>query len=196
LAAAAPKVKAILRRRCGFRYRRRRLPHRSCRVLSRRRDNFSLCNRKRRRDRFWRWHRRRRCKCRFQPDLIFCFNRFFNCLGLWHKRLILPRPCRVRRKVGCLYNNRVHQLLEVVRPFRRRRLARFTRSDSFWFRALWCNAGGHRLFFNTRRLLRVRPETLRRITEFSEHESDGGELEEGELEEGERVAVEVFPVPG
>jgi PAS domain S-box-containing protein len=39
--------------------------------------------------------------------------------------------------------------------------------------------------------LRVRPETLRRITEFSEHESDGGELEEGE-----RVAVEVFPVPG
>jgi hypothetical protein len=41
------------------------------------------------------------------------------------------------------------------------------------------------------RSLRVRPETLRRITEFSEHESDGGELEEGE-----RVAVEVFPVPG
>jgi membrane fusion protein (multidrug efflux system) len=40
-------------------------------------------------------------------------------------------------------------------------------------------------------ILRVRPETLRRITEFSEHESDGGELEEGE-----RVAVEVFPVPG
>ncbi|MFT6582506.1 MAG: hypothetical protein ACJAU6_002952, partial [Alphaproteobacteria bacterium] len=26
-------------------------------------------------------------------------------------------------------------------------------------------------------ILRVRPETLRRITEFSEHESDGGELE-------------------
>ncbi len=39
--------------------------------------------------------------------------------------------------------------------------------------------------------LRVRPKTLRVITEFSEHEADGGELEEGE-----RVAVEVFPVPG
>ena len=40
-------------------------------------------------------------------------------------------------------------------------------------------------------LLRVRPETLWRITEFSEHESNGRELDEGE-----RVAVEVLPVLG
>ena len=42
-----------------------------------------------------------------------------------------------------------------------------------------------------RKLLRVRPETLWRITEFSEHESNGRELDEGE-----RVAVEVLPVLG
>ena len=42
-----------------------------------------------------------------------------------------------------------------------------------------------------RKFLRVRPETLCRITEFSEHESNGRELDEGE-----RVAVEVFPVLG
>ena len=42
-----------------------------------------------------------------------------------------------------------------------------------------------------RDLLRVRPETLCRITEFSEHESNGRELDEGE-----RVAVEVLPVLG
>ena len=42
-----------------------------------------------------------------------------------------------------------------------------------------------------RRQLRVRPETLCRITEFSEHESNGRELDEGE-----RVAVEVLPVLG
>ena len=42
-----------------------------------------------------------------------------------------------------------------------------------------------------RRHLRVRPETLCRITEFSEHESNGRELDEGE-----RVAVEVLPVLG
>ena len=41
------------------------------------------------------------------------------------------------------------------------------------------------------RQLRVRPETLCRITEFSEHESNGRELDEGE-----RVAVEVLPVLG
>ena len=41
------------------------------------------------------------------------------------------------------------------------------------------------------RVLRVRPETLCRITEFSEHESNGRELDEGE-----RVAVEVLPVLG
>ena len=41
------------------------------------------------------------------------------------------------------------------------------------------------------RCLRVRPETLCRITEFSEHESNGRELDEGE-----RVAVEVLPVLG
>ena len=41
------------------------------------------------------------------------------------------------------------------------------------------------------RFLRVRPETLCRITEFSEHESNGRELDEGE-----RVAVEVLPVLG
>ena len=40
-------------------------------------------------------------------------------------------------------------------------------------------------------MLRVRPETLCRITEFSEHESNGRELDEGE-----RVAVEVLPVLG
>ena len=39
--------------------------------------------------------------------------------------------------------------------------------------------------------LRVRPETLCRITEFSEHELNGRELDEGE-----RVAVEVLPVLG
>ena len=43
----------------------------------------------------------------------------------------------------------------------------------------------------TRAPLRVRPETLCRITEFSEHESNGRELDEGE-----RVAVEVLPVLG
>ena len=43
----------------------------------------------------------------------------------------------------------------------------------------------------THLLLRVRPETLCRITEFSEHESNGRELDEGE-----RVAVEVLPVLG
>ena len=41
------------------------------------------------------------------------------------------------------------------------------------------------------KILRVRPETLCRITEFSEHESNGRELDEGE-----RVAVEVLPVLG
>ena len=45
--------------------------------------------------------------------------------------------------------------------------------------------------FITWNLLRVRPETLCRITEFSEHESNGRELDEGE-----RVAVEVLPVLG
>ena len=44
---------------------------------------------------------------------------------------------------------------------------------------------------NIAHLLRVRPETLCRITEFSEHESNGRELDEGE-----RVAVEVLPVLG
>ena len=39
--------------------------------------------------------------------------------------------------------------------------------------------------------LRVCPETLSRITEFSEHESNGRELDEGE-----RVVVEVLPVLG
>ena len=43
----------------------------------------------------------------------------------------------------------------------------------------------------TSTVLRVRPETLCRITEFSEHESNGRELDEGE-----RVAVEVLPVLG
>ena len=46
-------------------------------------------------------------------------------------------------------------------------------------------------FFYTLASLRVRPETLCRITEFSEHESNGRELDEGE-----RVAVEVLPVLG
>ena len=41
------------------------------------------------------------------------------------------------------------------------------------------------------KFLSVRPETLCRITEFSEHESNGRELDEGE-----RVAVEVLPVLG
>ena len=42
-----------------------------------------------------------------------------------------------------------------------------------------------------KKIFRVRPETLCRITEFSEHESNGRELDEGE-----RVAVEVLPVLG
>ena len=45
--------------------------------------------------------------------------------------------------------------------------------------------------FGLGRAFRVRPETLCRITEFSEHESNGRELDEGE-----RVAVEVLPVLG
>ena len=50
----------------------------------------------------------------------------------------------------------------------------------------------HYFSYNFERLgLRVRPETLCRITEFSEHESNGRELDEGE-----RVAVEVLPVLG
>ena len=44
---------------------------------------------------------------------------------------------------------------------------------------------------SSKKWLRVRPETLCRITEFSEHESNGRELDEGE-----RVAVEVLPVLG
>jgi len=40
-------------------------------------------------------------------------------------------------------------------------------------------------------LLRVRPGTLSGVAEFSEHEADGGELEEGE-----RGSVEVLPVLG
>ena len=40
-------------------------------------------------------------------------------------------------------------------------------------------------------MVRVRPETSLGITEFSEHESDGGEAQEGEC-----VTVEVFPVFG
>ena len=48
-----------------------------------------------------------------------------------------------------------------------------------------------RLCRKGRASLRVRPETLCRITEFSEHESNGRELDEGE-----RVAVEVLPVLG
>ena len=50
------------------------------------------------------------------------------------------------------------------------------------------NAATH---FNVWADLRVRPGTLCRITEFSEHESNGRELDEGE-----RVAVEVLPVLG
>ena len=48
-----------------------------------------------------------------------------------------------------------------------------------------------RIFRIESEVLRVRPETLCRITEFSEHESNGRELDEGE-----RVAVEVLPVLG
>ena len=40
-------------------------------------------------------------------------------------------------------------------------------------------------------ILSVRPQTLSRIAEFSQHKADGSELEEGE-----RVAIEVFPVFG
>ena len=53
----------------------------------------------------------------------------------------------------------------------------------------WRSAGG--CAAKLRNWLRVRPETLCRITEFSEHESNGRELDEGE-----RVAVEVLPVLG
>ena len=48
-----------------------------------------------------------------------------------------------------------------------------------------------KLLADIEKVLRVRPETLCRITEFSEHESNGRELDEGE-----RVAVEVLPVLG
>ena len=61
--------------------------------------------------------------------------------------------------------------------------------------ANWINDGVQRGSINdmitVSILLRVRPETLCRITEFSEHESNGRELDEGE-----RVAVEVLPVLG
>ena len=57
-----------------------------------------------------------------------------------------------------------------------------TEADTFAVFAKETGAGGG---------LRVRPETLCRITEFSEHESNGRELDEGE-----RVAVEVLPVLG
>ena len=53
------------------------------------------------------------------------------------------------------------------------------------------NASGPPAARSKRQRLRVRPETLCRITEFSEHESNGRELDEGE-----RVAVEVLPVLG
>ena len=43
--------------------------------------------------------------------------------------------------------------------------------------------------YKSLRSLRVCPETSRGITEFSEHQADGGEAEEGE-----GVSVEVFPV--
>lgn len=48
--------------------------------------------------------------------------------------------------------------------------------------AMWSTAG---------QALRVRPETLSGITEFSEHEADGGEAQEGEC-----ATVEIFPVFG
>ena len=41
------------------------------------------------------------------------------------------------------------------------------------------------------RLLRVRLKTSSRIAELSQHEADGGELQEGEA-----AAVEIFPVLG
>jgi hypothetical protein len=54
------------------------------------------------------------------------------------------------------------------------------------WRWLWCWTGGREA-----RRLRVRPETLSRITEFSEHKPDGSEAEEGE-----GVVVETFPILG
>ena len=65
-----------------------------------------------------------------------------------------------------------------------------TRLGSWPLALLWVRPGSRR----RRRCgscLRVRPETLCRITEFSEHESNGRELDEGE-----RVAVEVLLVLG
>jgi hypothetical protein len=43
----------------------------------------------------------------------------------------------------------------------------------------------------SRRTLRVRLKTSSRIAELSQHEADGGELQEGEA-----AAVEIFPVLG
>jgi hypothetical protein len=47
------------------------------------------------------------------------------------------------------------------------------------------------LNFSTPNFLRVRLKTSSRIAELSQHEADGGELQEGEA-----AAVEIFPVLG
>ena len=70
------------------------------------------------------------------------------------------------------------------------------RSDDVWLQAAAITRSTvpgtvQRIVLGDRVSLRVRPETLCRITEFSEHESNGRELDEGE-----RVAVEVLPVLG
>ena len=66
---------------------------------------------------------------------------------------------------------------------------RFMVGSDTWVNEQWDRYG--QIMAINRRWLRVRPETLCRITEFSEHESNGRELDEGE-----RVAVEVLPVLG
>ena len=66
-----------------------------------------------------------------------------------------------------------------------------SRDGPAWIRAQLVQMAWRWLRHQPDSALRVRPETLCRITEFSEHESNGRELDEGE-----RVAVEVLPVLG
>ena len=87
--------------------------------------------------------------------------------------------------------------LGMAPPFRRDYLVLAARRlvDAFHMLTGFTEAGPMRIQSSGRALelsiLRVRPGTLCRITEFSEHESNGRELDEGE-----RVAVEVLPVLG
>jgi len=67
--------------------------------------------------------------------------------------------------------------------------ASFLANSARFFRSIAARCSP-RILFSTA-LLRVRPETLSGVAEFSQHETDGSELEESE-----RCAVEVVPVLG